>query len=87
MSAALTAKQCAELRALGRIRVTWRDDSLAHQLVLYHIGQEIAVSCNCMRGVDGTAAHHSPLEVRAKWEAADALAVYRAHLAEEEGAA
>jgi hypothetical protein len=83
MSAPLAAEQAAALQAAGLIRVTWRDDSLPHQMRLYMIGQDIAVSCNCMRGVDGTAAHYSPLEVRGRWEAAEAQAVYRAHLAEE----
>jgi hypothetical protein len=38
----------------------------------------IAVSCNCLRG--------EPIEVRTRWDAAGAIAVWRAH-AEQAGAA
>jgi hypothetical protein len=67
-----------------RVRM-WRDDSLPHQIVLYLIGSSIAVSCNCMRGVDGR--QPSPFEVRTRWEPGEAPAVWRAHLAGPEAVA
>jgi hypothetical protein len=62
-------------------RVTYRDDTLPHQIRLFLVGYEIAVSCTCMRGIDGTASHYSPIEIRSRWEADEAQAVYAAHLA------
>jgi hypothetical protein len=68
-------------------RITMRDETLPHQIVLFLVSCDIAVSCNCMRGIDGTSAHCSPLEVRGKWEAAEAMAVWRAHVATASSAA
>lgn len=58
-----------------------RDPSLPHQIVLGTLPSEshkIYVSCNCRRQRTG----YEPLEVRTRWDAEDALAIYRAHLAE-----
>lgn len=60
-----------------------RDPSLPHQIVLHFTTVDgrsdyIGVSCNCRAKGSG----HYPLEARLQWEAEDALAVYRAHLAE-----
>lgn len=62
-------------------RVTLRDPALPHQIVIFTIGKDIAVSCNCLRGIDGTQAHCSPLEVRYQWEPDQPMQVWRAHLA------
>ena len=63
-------------------RILMRDDTLPHQIRLFFNGQDIAVSCTCLRGVDGTRAHHSPLEMRPRWEPGEALAVHAAHVFE-----
>ena len=67
-------------------RVVFEDPSLPHQIVIAFTGgnsHKIAVSCNCLRrsgyGIRGTC---EPIEVRTQWEAADAIAVWRAHVAE-----
>ena len=64
-------------------RVTMRDDSLPHQIVIFALSSssKIAVSCNCLRGIDGTRAHYSPLEVRYRWEPGEPMAIWRAHVA------
>lgn len=60
-------------------RFVLEDPSLPHQIILRvaaggsHL---IAVSCNCMR--PGGAA----IEMRARWEAAEAIAAWRAHMEE-----
>ena len=63
--------------------VVYRDPTLPHQIVIAYrwgtTGTGISVSCNCRR-VPGTAGVYEPFEVRERWEPADALAVYRAHL-------
>lgn len=62
---------------LQRPRVVFEDPDLPHQIVLRFTGgntHRIGVSCNCMRGV--------PIEVRTRWEASEAIAVWRAHLEE-----
>jgi hypothetical protein len=69
-------------------RVVFEDPSLPHQIVLtMHQGSHrIMVTCNCMRiagkgkGSGCRAATYEPIEVRVRWEAAEALAVWRAHL-------
>jgi hypothetical protein len=58
------------------VRVTLQDDSLPHQIRLFMIGHEIAVSCNCLRGVDG-GWMYAPIEVRGCWETAEALGAWR----------
>ena len=63
-------------------RILMRDDTLPHQIRLFFNSQDIAVSCTCLRGVDGTRAHHSPLEIRSQWKPEEVQAVYRQHLAE-----
>jgi len=67
-------------------KVTMRDPSLPHQIVIFKLasGPDIGVSCNCRAAGGG----YQPLEARTRWDADDALAVYRAHLpAAERGAA
>ena len=63
--------------------VVMRDPTLPHQPVvsdqLVPRGRWIALSCNCRR-VPGTAGVYLPFEVRERWEPADLLAVYHAHL-------
>jgi hypothetical protein len=64
-----------------------RDPSLPHQIVLHFTTMNdrsdyIGVSCNCRAKGSG----HVPLEARLRWDAEDALAVYRAHLAEVDAA-
>ena len=63
-------------------RVVLEDPDLPHQIVLHFTGGNshlIAVSCNCLRkrGAGG-----EPLGVRSRWEASEAIAVWRAHMAE-----
>lgn len=70
-----------------RPRVTFEDPDLPHQIVitLQRGGHRIMVSCNCLRASGGSGAApaaHEPIEVRHRWEAADAIAVWRAHVAE-----
>lgn len=66
-------------------RVTWENPAADHQIVLAftsaqdHSGQ-IAVSCTCL-GRRYT--QHQPIEIRTRWTAEQALAVWRAHLEEE----
>lgn len=62
-----------------------RDPSLPHQIVIGYVpGQQhkIYVSCNCRITIPpgGGSRGYEPFEVRSRWEADDALAVYRAHL-------
>ncbi len=58
--------------------VVYENPALPHQIIIragnpsHH---RIAVSCNCMAG--------APLETRARWDAADTIAVWRKHLAEQ----
>jgi hypothetical protein len=64
-----------------------RDPTLPHQIVLNFVTVDdrngyIGVSCNCRRTGKG-GADYVPFEARLRWEPADVLAVYRAHLAEE----
>jgi len=74
-------------------KVTMRDPSLPHQIVINTMPgstHQIYVSCNCraVRGAHGGVTGYQPLEARTRWDAHDALAVYRAHLpAAERGAA
>jgi hypothetical protein len=68
--------------ASPRPRVVFEDPDLPHQIVLRFTGGNshlIAVSCNCMRQGRGAPV---TIEARGKWEAAEALAVWRAHLEE-----
>jgi hypothetical protein len=61
--------------------VVFEDPDLPHQIVIRLTGgnsHRIGVSCNCLKG--------EPIEVRTRWDAADAIAVWRAH-AEQAGAA
>jgi hypothetical protein len=73
----------------ARPRVVFEDPSLPHQIVitLRGGGPQIVVSCNCLRlnrhGPRGT---YEPIGVRTRWEASEALAVWRAHV-EQAGAA
>ena len=71
-----------ERRAAGRIRVMWRNDDAEHQvrIVTDPASQHLAVTCVCRQR-----AGLPPLEVRPRWDAEDAQAVYRAHLPAEAG--
>ena len=73
-----------------RPRVVFEDPDLPHQIViaLRSGGPGIAVSCNCLRAREnGHRGQYEVLEVRTRWDAAGALAVWRAHVAEVETAA
>jgi len=72
------------------MRPMMRDPSLPHQIVLRFTlspderrSDYIGVSCNCraVRGPKGGIGYEF-FEARPHWDAQDALAVYRAHLAE-----
>ena len=65
---------------MRRSAPVFRDPSVPHQIVLVLSGNEIVVSCNCMRGANGYGWSYSPLESRTRWDADEALAVYRKHL-------
>ena len=84
-----------EVTVLRPTRALMRDPSLPHQIVLHfttvHMrsglncrSDYIGVSCNCraIKGPKGGIKGYEPFEVRTRWDAADALAVYRAHLDE-----
>ena len=65
-----------------RRRVVFEDPDLPHQIVLRFTGGNshlIAVSCNCMRQGRGAPV---TIEARGKWEAAEAIAVWRKHMVE-----
>ena len=61
----------------------FEDPSLPHQIVitLRGGGPQIMVSCNCLR-LNGQYRRgtYEPIEVRTRWDAADAIAVWRAHM-------
>jgi len=66
-----------------------RDDTLPHQIRVFLVaGHRLGVSCNCRRtGAGGAQGEcYEPLEVRSRWEADEAQAVYRRHLADAEAA-
>jgi hypothetical protein len=42
------------------------------------VTSQIAVSCACMKGVDG-GRHCAPLEIRSRWDAGEALETWREH--------
>ena len=68
-------------------RPVFEDPSLPHQIVLRLTGgnsHRIMVSCNCLR--TGRSAF-APIEVRTRWEAPEAIAVWRKHLEEASDAA
>jgi hypothetical protein len=71
------------------MRITWRDDTLPHQIRLFLVGgssrNDIGVSCACLRkGTGGgMGEHYEPLDARPRWDWPDAKAVYDAHLASE----
>jgi hypothetical protein len=66
--------------ATGSPRVVFEDPDLPHQIVIRlargnsHL---LIVSCNCMRTEGGS---YEPIETRARWEAAEAIAAWRAHM-------
>ena len=63
-------------------RVVFEDPDLPHQIVIRLTGgnsHRLGVSCNCLKG--------EPIEVRTRWEASEAIAVWRAHVQEVPGAA
>ena len=72
-----------------RRRVVFEDPDLPHQIVLtlQKGGHRIMVSCNCLRvnswGSRGT---YEPLEVRHRFPADEAIAVWRKHLEESDAA-
>lgn len=60
-------------------RVVFEDDALPHQIRIFFLGHRsgwIGVSCCCRKQNGGS---YAPLESRTRWEAAEALAVWRAH--------
>jgi hypothetical protein len=62
-------------------RVVFENPDLPHQIVIRLTGgnsHRIAISCNCLHG--------EPLEVRARWEGSEAIAVWRAHMEAAEAA-
>ena len=54
------------------------DPAAAHQIVLRQCGNDIMVSCTCQRIRGPGRAGHLPIESRARWEAAGAVAAWRA---------
>lgn len=69
------------VRALRRPpapRVTMRDDSLPHQIVIFLAENNLAVSCNCMRRPGGR--HAAPFAARTRWEPREPIALWRAHM-------
>jgi hypothetical protein len=67
-----------------RPRVVFEDPDLPHQIVIRlargtHL---LAVSCNCLRRQQGHGEVHEPIETRHRWEASEAIAVWRKHLEE-----
>jgi hypothetical protein len=80
MSRQLTREEAEFLMASGRFRVTYRDDSLPHQIRQSFRGDSwISVSCACRQR-----AGLEPFEWRPKWTGPEAQAVYAAHLAAED---
>jgi hypothetical protein len=71
------------LRAARRLRrppaprVTMRDDSLPHQIVIFLAENDLAVSCNCMRR---NGRHATPFAARTRWEPHEPIALWRAHM-------
>ena len=62
-----------------------RDLSLPHQVVIQLVpGSRIAVSCLCLAtSARGAGAFHcTPIEVRSSWQPGEAIAAWRAHMAE-----
>jgi len=63
-------------------RFVVEDPSLPHQIVLTLSGHDIAVSCNCLRGMGAPRATGcSPLEVRTRWESGEAYSRWLEHMA------
>jgi hypothetical protein len=67
-------------------RVVFEDPGLPHQIVItLRAGFKIAVSCNCLRvNRQGARRTYEPIEVRYEFPASEAIAVWRAHMAEVE---
>ena len=66
-----------------RPRVVFEDPDLSHQIVIgMRPGFKLMVSCNCLRAGagNGIRAAYKPIEVRDRWEAAEAITVWRKHL-------
>lgn len=63
-------------------RAVFADPKLPHQIVLRFAGQFIVVSCNCLRvraaGVGQ--AHYEPLGSRTRWDPAEPIGLWRAHM-------
>jgi hypothetical protein len=72
----------AALLAAGLIRVTLADPDLPHQMTGSRYGNSVAVSCNCRRRANRAPLASGALAIRSKWEAAEALAVWREHMEE-----
>jgi hypothetical protein len=71
------------------MRIMWRDDTLPHQIRIFLVRNDIAVSCVCRRTklirdtsgrYSAAGEHYEPLEARPRWDWPDAKAVYDAHL-------
>jgi len=71
-----------------RPRAVFEDPDLPHQIVIAMRGPNfgIMVSCNCMRSA-ARGGPIEPIEIRARWTAAEAIAVWQAHHAEAGNAA
>ena len=69
---------------IAQPRVVFEDPDLPHQIVIRLTGgnsHRIMVSCNCMRlPACWRTAAYEPLEVRTRWEGAEAIAAWRKHL-------
>ena len=83
----LTDVQLAYLIDNGYRRVTRRDESLPHQIILnfYKGGgrkQLIGVSCNCMPEIGRSKRiYRQPIEARSSWQPGEAMECWREHVA------
>jgi hypothetical protein len=92
MAQQLTPEHVRFLMDNGLRRVSWRDPSLRHQILMLPTpGGRLALTCNCKRfRGDGRSlgnSSHEPIEVRALWEPGEAAARWEQHVAEAEAAA
>lgn len=69
---------------IGPRVVVFEDPGLPHQIVItIRAKNQIMVSCNCLRLSGwGRGVAYEPIEERTRWEAGEAIAVWRAHMAE-----
>jgi hypothetical protein len=62
-------------------RVVYRNESLAHQIVVQVRSDMLAVSCNCLRYPSGS---YAPIAERVCWQPDEAWSAWLAHLPAEE---